>query len=77
MLGQALDQALGDRSGHHPLRDGDDPDGRGARDLQHRHLRSSVRRLRATAGCTPGPIGDFDSELTEEFLRALRQQLRT
>src|ERR1700679_3343101 len=64
-IGQALDIALGDRAGifryghaiipmdearrHLPLRARDHPDGRGARDLCDRHLRSRPARVRGRA----------------------------
>ncbi len=68
-LGQALDQALGDRSGIHrygqatvPM---DESRASCAVDISGRGLLSFAAPL------PPGAIGTFDHELTEEFFRAV------
>ncbi|MGH2896850.1 MAG: imidazoleglycerol-phosphate dehydratase, partial [Solirubrobacteraceae bacterium] len=68
-LGQALDQALGDRSGIHrygqstvPM---DESRASCAVDISGRGL------LAFSSPLPPGAIGNFDHELTEEFFRAL------
>jgi imidazoleglycerol-phosphate dehydratase len=68
-LGQALDQALGDRSGIHrygqatiPM---DESRASCAVDISGRGL------LVYSSPLAPGSIGNFDHELTEEFFRAL------
>ncbi len=68
-LGQALDQALGDRSGIHrygqatvPM---DESRASCAIDISGRGL------LAFSSPLPPGAIGNFDHELTEEFFRAL------
>jgi imidazoleglycerol-phosphate dehydratase len=68
-LGQALDQALGDRSGIHrygqatiPM---DESRASCAVDISGRGL------LVYSSPLAPGAIGNFDHELTEEFFRAL------
>jgi imidazoleglycerol-phosphate dehydratase len=73
-LGQALDQALGDRSGITrygqatvPM---DESRASSAIDVSGRGL------LAFEADLPPGAIGNFDHELTEEFFRALASNAR-
>jgi imidazoleglycerol-phosphate dehydratase len=73
-LGQALDQALGDRAGIYrygqatvPM---DESRAACAIDISGRGL------LAFDAGLPPGAIGDFDYELTEEFFRAVAANAR-
>jgi imidazoleglycerol-phosphate dehydratase len=73
-LGQALDQALGDRTGIYrygqatvPM---DESRASCAIDISGRGL------LAFEASLPPGAIGDFDYELTEEFFRALAANAR-
>jgi imidazoleglycerol-phosphate dehydratase len=70
VLGQALDQALGDRAGITRYATATIP-------MDEARATTSIdisgRPFVAFdgGGLTPGLIGDFDAELTEEFLRAL------
>ncbi len=68
-IGQALDQALGDRAGIHrygsALIPMDEARAQCAIDISGRGLLVFQGEL------PPGAIGNFDHELTEEFLRAL------
>ena len=73
-LGQALDQALGDRAGIHrygqatvPM---DESRASCAIDISGRGLLAFASPL------PPGAIGNFDHELTEEFFRALASNAR-
>ena len=56
--------------GHPPLRARGDPDGRGARELRDRHLGTPVPR-RSRAEYPDARVADFDTDLAEEFLRAV------
>jgi imidazoleglycerol-phosphate dehydratase len=73
-LGQALDQALGDRAGISRYGDATVPMDEAlatcAIDLSGRGL------LAFQASLPPGAIGNFDHELTEEFFRALAMNAR-
>jgi imidazoleglycerol-phosphate dehydratase len=73
-LGQALDQALGDRAGISRYGDAmvpmDEALATCAIDLSGRGL------LAFRASLPPGAIGNFDHELTEEFFRALAMNAR-
>ncbi len=73
-LGQALDQALGDRAGIRRYGDVlvpmDEARAACAIDISGRGL------LIFDAALPPGAIGNFDHELTEEFLRALALNAR-
>jgi imidazoleglycerol-phosphate dehydratase len=68
-IGQALDQALGDRAGivryGHATVPMDEARAACAIDISGRGL------LAFSAGLPPGAIGNFDHELAEEFFRAL------
>ena len=73
-LGQAIDQALGDRSGISRYGDAtvpmDEARAACAVDISGRGL------LAFEADLPPGAIGDFDYELTEEFFRAVAMNAR-
>jgi imidazoleglycerol-phosphate dehydratase len=73
-IGQALDQALGDRSGIARYGDAtvpmDEARAACAIDISGRGL------LVFDADLPPGAIGNYDHELTEEFLRALASNAR-
>jgi imidazoleglycerol-phosphate dehydratase len=73
-LGQALDQALGDRSGISRYADAtvpmDEARALCAIDISGRGL------LAFEAELAPGAIGNFDHELAEEFFRALAMNAR-
>ena len=73
-LGQALDQALGDRSGISRYANAivpmDEARALCAIDVSGRGL------LAFEASLPPGAIGNFDHELTEEFFRALAMNAR-
>lgn len=73
-LGQALDQALGDRAGICRYGEAtvpmDESRAACAIDISGRGL------LAFDAALPPGAIGDFDYELTEEFFRALAANAR-
>ena len=69
-LGQALDEALGDRVRHPPLRPRRRADGRGARVA--RRSTSPGRPFTSFEGEFPAErVGDFETDLTEEFFRAV------
>jgi imidazoleglycerol-phosphate dehydratase len=74
VLGQALDQALGDRSGifryGHAVVPMDEARAGCALDLSGRPL------LQFRADLPPGATGTFDHELTEEFFRAVSSAAR-
>jgi imidazoleglycerol-phosphate dehydratase len=73
-LGQALDQALGDRAGIYRYGEAtvpmDESRAACAIDISGRGL------LAFEAALPPGAIGDFDYELTEEFFRAVAANAR-
>jgi imidazoleglycerol-phosphate dehydratase len=73
-IGQALDRALGDRSGiaryGHATVPMDEARASAAIDLSGRGL------CAFEAALPPGAIGNFDHELTEEFFRALAMNAR-
>ena len=66
VIGQALDEALGDRDRHRPFRLGDGPDGRGTRALRARHLGPAVT-ARSRAGCPGRDRRDGDRAVPEFF----------
>ena len=68
MLGQALDQALGDRARDPPLRPRRRADGRGARGVRDRPLRPAVLRAVGARRCRPAAIGGFEHELDRGVL---------
>jgi imidazoleglycerol-phosphate dehydratase len=74
VLGQALDQALGDRSGitryGHAVVPMDEARASCAIDISGRPF------CRFDADLPPGATGDFDHELTEEFFRAVSNSAR-
>ena len=75
VLGQALDQALGDRRGiaryGHAIVPMDEARADAARSTSPGGRSSSSR-----ASCPPGHIGDFDHDLAEEFFRAVATTAR-
>ena len=73
MLGQALDQALGDRRGSRATAMRSCRWTRRA-PRAHRPLRAAVLPLRRRPAA--GATGDFDHELAEEFFRAVSNSAR-
>ena len=76
VLGQALDQALGDRAGIRRYGHAVVPDGRGARGLRDRRLRAPVLRLGRARRCRRATSPASSTRLAEEFFRAVASAAR-
>ena len=75
MLGQALDQALGDRAGITRYGHAVVPMDEARASVRDRHLRAG-RSAPSRPTLPPGATGGFDHELTEEFFRAVANSAR-